>query len=111
MVAAPYTRESGHGHPVDLARPDPSMDRGSRRRMNATMSSRPEDARAFIRGLFVERFGRAVRSIGWNGIAFRHEDEDLLFDMNPLVESNVGALNDEMADAANLADVVSIIRR
>jgi proteasome accessory factor A len=79
-------------------------------RIDAAMSCPPEDTRAFIRGLFVRRFGQSVRSIGWNGIAFIHEGEDLLFDMNPLVEDNVSVLNEEMAGAA-LADIVELIQR
>ena len=57
--------------------------------INAAMTTAPADTRASIRGLFVERFASAVRTIGWNGIAFRHNGEDFLFDMNPLVEANV----------------------
>ncbi|HEV2472747.1 MAG TPA: proteasome accessory factor PafA2 family protein, partial [Chthonomonadales bacterium] len=52
-------------------------------RIEAAMSCPPADTRAFIRGLFVERFGSSIRSIGWNGIAFTHRGEDLVFDMNP----------------------------
>jgi proteasome accessory factor PafA2 len=80
-------------------------------RIDAAMSCPPEDTRAFIRGMFVRNFGPSVRSIGWNGIAFNHHGEDLLFDMNPLVEENVGVLNDEMAGAASLAEVVNMIKR
>ncbi len=80
-------------------------------RIEAATACPPPDTRAFIRGLFVERFGQAVRSIGWNGIAFRYNDEDLLFDMNPLVEENVQVLNDEIAAAETLDDFVAIMRR
>src|SRR5579871_6723657 len=80
-------------------------------RIQAAMSCPPFDTRAFLRGVFVERFGSAVRRIGWNGVAFRHNDEDLLFDMNPLVEENVRVLNDEFASAETLEDAVAIIRR
>ncbi|HZO87594.1 MAG TPA: proteasome accessory factor PafA2 family protein [Chthonomonadaceae bacterium] len=79
-------------------------------RIQAAMSCPPADTRAFIRGLFVERFGQAVRSIGWNGIAFQHNGEDLLFDMNPLVEENVSVLNEELAAAETLEDFVAVIR-
>jgi len=81
------------------------------KRIEAAMSCPPGDTRAFLRGLFVERFGSAVRSIGWNGVAFRHENDDLLFDMNPLVEENVGILNEELASANSLSEVVAAIRR
>jgi len=70
----------------------------------------PRDTRAFIRGLFVDRFTPAIRSVGWNGIAFKHAGEDLLFDMNPLVEANVRILNEEMAAANSLDEVVRIIQ-
>lgn len=80
-------------------------------RIQAAMSCPPADTRAFIRGLFVERFGGAVRSIGWNGIAFRHKDEDMIFDMNPLVEENVRVLNEELAAAESLDDFVQAIQR
>jgi proteasome accessory factor A len=79
-------------------------------RIQAAVTCPPADTRAYIRGAFVERFGAAVRSIGWNGVAFRYRDEDLLFDMNTLVEENVEALNDEFSDAQTLDDAVRIIR-
>ena len=71
----------------------------------------PQDTRAFIRGMFVDRFASSIRSIGWNGIAFKHREEDMLFDMNPLVEDNVRLLNDEMSAADSLEKVVEIIQR
>src|SRR5579884_4111 len=80
-------------------------------RIQAAMSCPPFDTRAFLRGVFVERFGSAIRRIGWNGVAFRHNDQDLLFDMNPLVEENVRLLNDEFASAETLEGVIAIIRR
>jgi proteasome accessory factor A len=78
-------------------------------RVQAAMTCAPADTRAFLRGLFVARFGASVRSIGWNGVAFRHNGEDLLFDMNPLVEANVQLLNDEFAGAQTLEDVIAIL--
>lgn len=80
-------------------------------RIQAAMSCPPADTRAALRGLFVERFGSVVRSIGWNGIAFRYHDEDVLFDMNPLVEENVRLLNEELASAETLDAVISVLRR
>jgi proteasome accessory factor A len=80
-------------------------------RIDAAATCPPLDTRAYIRGMFVDRFASAIRSIGWNGIAFQHGGEDLLFDMNPLVEANVCVLNQEFAAAQSLDDVVSIIRR
>ncbi|HLJ57408.1 MAG TPA: proteasome accessory factor PafA2 family protein [Chthonomonadaceae bacterium] len=80
-------------------------------RIEAATSCPPADTRAFIRGMFVERFGSSVRSIGWNGIAFRHKGEDVLFDMNTLVEENVRVLNDELANAESLDEFVALIRR
>jgi proteasome accessory factor A len=55
--------------------------------------------------------GLYVRSIGWNGVAFRHLDEDLLFDMNPLVDEGVQLLNEEFGAAETLDDVVAILRQ
>ena len=80
-------------------------------RINAAISCPPSDTRAFIRGLFVERFAGAIRTIGWNGIAFCHNGEDFLFDMNPLVEANVGLLNEEFAAAHTLDDFVAVMQR
>ena len=80
-------------------------------RIDAAMSRAPGDTRAFIRGLFAERFAQSVRSIGWNGVAFKYGGEDVLFDMNPLVEANVQALNDEFANAQTLEAAVDVIRR
>jgi Pup amidohydrolase len=80
-------------------------------RIEAAMTCPPTDTRAFLRGTFVKRFGSAVRSIGWNGVAFTHNDEDYLFDMNPLVEPNVAELNKEFADAETLDEVVAVIQR
>jgi proteasome accessory factor PafA2 len=80
-------------------------------RIHAAMSCPPADTRAYLRGLFVDRFGAAIRSIGWNGVAFKYNNEDLLFDMNSLVEENVRILNEEFAAAETLDDVVEIIRR
>ncbi|MCS6775194.1 MAG: depupylase/deamidase Dop [Chloroherpetonaceae bacterium] len=80
-------------------------------RIQAAMSCPPADTRAFIRGLFVERFGQAVRSIGWNGILFEYHGENLLFDMNPLVEANVSLLNEELAAAETLDEFVAVIQR
>ena len=80
-------------------------------RIDAAMSCAPGDTRAFIRGLFAERFGQSVRSIGWNGVAFKYQGEDMLFDMNPLVEANVQALNDAFANVQTLDEAVEVIRR
>jgi proteasome accessory factor A len=80
-------------------------------RTEAAISCAPGDTRAFIRGLFVERFGTAIRSIGWNGIAFRHNGEDVVFDMNSLVEEDVVALNEELANAETLDEFVTMIKR
>lgn len=80
------------------------------RRIEAAMECPPEDTRAYLRGMFVRQFAPAVRSIGWNGVAFEHEGEHLLFDMNPLVEENVRVLNEEMSRAAALNDVIQVIR-
>lgn len=80
-------------------------------RTEAAMACPPADTRAFIRGLFIERFGANVRSIGWNGIAFRHNGEDILFDMNTLVGENVRVLNEELANAETLDDFVKLINR
>jgi hypothetical protein len=61
--------------------------------------------------MFVEKFASAIRSIGWNGIAFKYSGEDYLFDMNSLVEENVELLNREMAGALSLEQVVAIIKQ
>jgi proteasome accessory factor A len=82
----------------------------SEARIESAMTCPPTDTRAFLRGLFVERFPKAVRSIGWNGVAFQHKGEDFLFDMNPLVEENVALLNAEFAKAKSLDDVVAILQ-
>lgn len=79
-------------------------------RIEAAMTCPPGDTRAYIRGLFVSRFGPSIRSVGWNGVAFKHNGEDLLFDMNPLVEPNVQALNDEFANSQSLDEVVKVIQ-
>ena len=79
-------------------------------RIEAAMTCPPGDTRAYIRGLFVSRFGASVRSVGWNGVAFKHNGEDLLFDMNPLVEENVQALNDEFANIQSLDEAVKVIQ-
>jgi proteasome accessory factor A len=78
-------------------------------RIQAAQACPPNDTRAFIRGTFVQRFGSAVRSIGWNGIAFKQGTEDLLFDMNPLVEENVSVLNEEVASAETLEQFVQVM--
>jgi Pup amidohydrolase len=80
-------------------------------RTEAATSCPPADTRAFIRGVFVERFGTTVRSIGWNGIAFRHNGEDVVFDMNSLVGDNVRLLNEEIANAETLDEFVETIKR
>jgi hypothetical protein len=80
-------------------------------RTQAAISCPPGDTRAFIRGLFVERFGASVRSIGWNGIAFRHKGEDIVFDMNSLVEENVRVLNEELSSAETLDEFVAMIKK
>ena len=79
-------------------------------RIDAALNCPPGDTRAFIRGLFVSRFGPSIRSVGWNGVAFKYEGEDLLFDMNPLVEENVQVLNDEFANVQSLDEAVQVIR-
>ncbi|MCC6729901.1 MAG: proteasome accessory factor PafA2 family protein [Chthonomonadales bacterium] len=79
--------------------------------VEAAVSCPPSDTRAMIRGMFVCRFPESVRAIGWNGVAFHHDGEDLLFDMNPLVGPGVALLNEELAAARTLDDVVAVIRR
>ena len=80
-------------------------------RIQSAISCPPNDTRAFLRGGFVEKFASSVRKIGWNGIAFNHKGEDLIFDMNPLVEANVKILNDEMADIETLEEFVQNIQK
>jgi proteasome accessory factor A len=80
-------------------------------RIQAAMSCPPADTRALIRGTFAEKFGSAVRAIGWNGVAFRHQNEDFLFDMNSLVEDNLEAFNEEVASAETLDQIIEIIRK
>lgn len=79
------------------------------KRIEAAMSCAPDDTRAYLRGLFVKRFGTAIRSIGWNGVAFEHGDEDFVFDMNSLVQPNVRLLNEKMAAANSLDEVIEVI--
>jgi proteasome accessory factor A len=79
--------------------------------IEAAMACPPADTRAYIRGLFIRRWGQCVRSIGWNRIAFTCEGEDYDFDMNPLVGPDVRLLNEELSKAASLADVVAVVRR
>ena len=115
-----------HIHSLDLAyhNVDPEQglyygldQAGSMRRLvtdartEAAVSCPPGDTRAFIRGLFVERFGASVRSIGWNGIAFRYKGEDIVFDMNPLVEEDVRLLNEDLSGAETLDEFVAMINR
>ena len=78
--------------------------------VQAAMACPPADTRAFLRGLFVEKFGGSVRSIGWNGVAFKHNGSDLLFDMNTLVEENVQVLNEEFGSLETLDAVVAAIQ-
>ena len=80
-------------------------------RIQAAMSCPPSNTRAALRGMFVEKFPRAVQKIGWNGVAFQHQGEDYLFDMNPLVEENVSVLNTEMAGAETLEEVIAMIEQ
>lgn len=80
-------------------------------RIEAAMTCPPADTRAYLRGLFVSRFGQSIRSVGWNGVAFKHQGEDLIFDMNPLVEANVRILNDEFSGVTTLDDAVALIRQ
>ncbi len=80
-------------------------------RVGAAVSCPPADTRAALRGLFVQRYGAAVRRIGWNGIAFEFQGEDLLFDMNTLVEANLAEYVGEMVGAGDLEQVVAVIRR
>ena len=79
--------------------------------VQAAISCPPADTRAFLRGLFVEKFPDAVRSIGWNGVAFKHNGADMLFDMNTLVEENVCVLNEEFGSLETLDAVVAAIQR
>ena len=79
-------------------------------RVEDAMRNPPADTRAFIRGLFVSRYSESIRTIGWNGVAFNHQNEDLLFDMNPLVEENVHLLNQEIQAAESISAVVDVIR-
>ncbi len=79
-------------------------------RVQSAITCPPADTRAFLRGLFVERFAASIRAIGWNGVLFRHNEEDLLFDMNPLVEDNVRLLNEEFQVARSLAQVVDLLQ-
>ncbi len=78
--------------------------------VGAARTCPPTDTRAAIRGMFVERFASSVRSIGWNGVAFHHAGEDLVFDMNPLVENDVQPLCEELCSATSLDSLVASIR-
>jgi proteasome accessory factor A len=71
----------------------------------------PNATRAFVRGHFVRRHPEAVSAIGWNGIAFRRGDEEMVFDMNGLVDGRLGPLNRELAMARTLDQTSDILRR
>jgi len=116
--------DAPHLQSLDLAYHDVDPDRGlyyaleqagaMRRfvtdgRIRAATSCPPADTRALIRGLFVQRFGAAVRSIGWNGIAFKYRGEDLLFDMNSLVTDDVRILNEELSGIETLDAFVDLM--
>jgi proteasome accessory factor A len=81
------------------------------KRIEAATTCAPEDTRAYLRGLFVKRFAKSIHSIGWNGVSFEHGDEDFVFDMNSLVLPNIQLLNEEMANATSLDDVIAIIEQ
>lgn len=78
-------------------------------RIAAAVTCPPSDTRAAIRGIFVRRFGAAIRSVGWNGVVFTHGGEDYLFDMNPLVERNVRPVAESLEAAPDLAGAAEVL--
>ena len=77
--------------------------------VQAAVLAPPPDTRAAIRGHFASRFAESVRSIGWNGIAFKHRGQDLLFDMNSLVEDNLHELNNDVRSTETLDAFVEVV--
>jgi len=81
------------------------------RAIERAMLEAPRATRAFVRGHFVMRHSESVSAIGWNGIAFRHGDEEMVFDMNSLVDGTLGRLNDELRKATTLDQTAAVLRR
>ena len=80
-------------------------------RISAAMSCAPNNTRAYIRGTFVKRFDAAIQTIGWNGIAFEFEGDQMVFDMNSLVEDNLEGYCKEVEAATTLSAMVDVIKR
>lgn len=79
--------------------------------INTAATTPPCDTRASVRGHFVARHADAVTAVGWNGIAFRHRDEEMVFDMNKLVDGSLGSMNNQLRQARTLDDTVAVLRR
>jgi len=71
----------------------------------------PSDTRAFIRGHFVRHHAEAVSAIGWNGIAFHHDGDEMVFDMNGLVDGQLRELNSVLGSSSTMEDTLAVLRR
>jgi proteasome accessory factor A len=70
----------------------------------------PSDTRAAIRGAFVRRFSPSVIRIGWNGVMFRTQQGEFLFDMNTLTEPSVRTIAQELERCASIEQVVKMLQ-
>lgn len=74
------------------------------------MRQPPEDTRAYIRGLCVQKFSAMIRALNWGRITFAQKSQEFALDLRSLVDGRVGALTRSLAGASTPRELWSIIQ-
>lgn len=82
----------------------------SEEHIERAISHPPEDTRAFIRGLCVQKYPRFVESLNWERISLRDENQSVKLDLSGLVSGNLEVLNRRLAEAESLTAFTRLMK-
>ncbi len=74
------------------------------------MEQPPQDTRACIRGLCVQRFASQVETLNWERIILRNDDQTVRLDLSRLVEGDLRPLCLRLTEAPDLTTFVKLIQ-
>lgn len=70
----------------------------------------PEDTRAFIRGLCVQRFANHIDSLNWERIVLKNDEQMVRLDLSRLVESDLKPLNRRLTEVDTITTFVQEVK-
>ncbi len=74
------------------------------------ISHPPEDTRAFIRGMCVQRFASHVESLNWERIVLRNDEQTVRLDLSGLVETDLKPLNRRLTGVESITTFVQEVK-